>query len=141
MVGRLSRSADFERIRIDGARWRGKYCALNAARAFFVPNPLLQSSRNIADAGPKSAHSNAPITRIGYITSKRVGNAVQRNRARRVMRAAIQELAAAGEVPTGWDCVLIAQPVITKDAATMRQVRDELRWLFNKVMAQGTKPA
>jgi ribonuclease P protein component len=138
MLGRLSRSADFERIRVEGARWRGKYCALNAARAFFISQPPLPSSAGNMTA---PAGSNIAISRIGYITSKRIGNAVQRNRARRVMRAAVQALDAGGEVPDGWDCVLIAQPVITTEGAGMRQVRDELRWLFSKLTAQRAKPA
>ncbi len=137
MLGRLRRSADFERIRTEGARWRGKYCALSAVRAFFVPIPPAASPL----LHPPSAGSNAAITRIGYITSKRVGNAVQRNRARRVMQAAMQALDASGEAPAGWDCVLIAQPAMTTDAAGTRQVKDELRWLFKNLTAQETDPA
>jgi ribonuclease P protein component len=134
MLGRLSRSADFERIRLEGARWRGRFCALNAARAFFVPNSPADSTGALPETGD-SARSNTAITRIGYITSKRIGNAVQRNRARRVMRAAVHALAKTGDLPAGWDCVLIAQPAITLDAASMRQVKDELRWLLSKVKA------
>jgi ribonuclease P protein component len=114
MCGRLTKSADFERVRKVGARWRGKYCALNAARA---------------------GSSGAP-TRIGYIASKSLGNAVRRNRARRVLREAARGLSNA--IPNGWDIVLIAHASIITDNARMQQVREDVLWLLNK--AQITHP-
>ncbi|MCX6018180.1 MAG: ribonuclease P protein component [Chloroflexi bacterium] len=122
----MLRSADFERVRKEGARWRGRFCILNAARAFSIPS--------VGGEG-----------RIGYITAKRVGGAVQRNRARRLMREAIRALAAADELPPGWDLVLIAQNAIVADDAGMAQVKDEIRWLLKKVNqanpAEPAKPA
>ncbi len=106
MFGRLTRGDDFQRVREQGRRWRGKYCVLNAALA------------------------NTPQTRIGYIASKSLGNAVQRNRARRLLREAARHLT--DEIPQGWDIVLIAQTSIIKEHARMQHVRDELLWLLNK---------
>ena len=108
MLGRLRGSEDFERVRAQGRRWRGKYLALNAA----------------------PAESNAAPTRIGYIASKSLGKAVQRNRARRLMREAARSLEKV--IPSGWDVVLIAQPAIILEQARMQQVREELLWLLNK---------
>lgn len=111
MLGRLRRSEDFERVRAQGRRWRGKYLAMNAAPA---------------EAGA----SNTNETRIGYIASKSLGKAVQRNRARRLMREAARSL---NDVfPASWDVVLIAQPAIILENARMQQVREELLWLMNK---------
>jgi ribonuclease P protein component len=116
MIGRLRHSADFERVRTEGARWRGRYCTLNAARALSrIPE-----------------ESNAALTRIGYITSKRLGGAVVRNRARRLMREAVRTLSQAAEVPPGWDLVLIAQATIVDGHPRMQDVREEIRWLINK---------
>jgi ribonuclease P protein component len=120
MVGRLRNSAEFERVRTEGARWRGRYCTLNAARAL----------SRISDG------SNAALTRVGYITSKRLGGAVERNRARRLMREAVRTLLQAAEVPAGWDLVLIAQTAIVGGHPRMQDVREEIRWLINKAQTE-----
>ena len=111
----MLQTADFERIRREGARWRGRLCALNAARAFL--------------------HSP---TRVGYVTSKKVGGAVQRNRARRMMREAVRELRAAKELPVGWDVVLIAHTAMTVDRVGMAAVKEEIRWLLNRMTQNQT---
>ncbi len=108
MLGRLRRSEDFERVRAQGRRWRGRFLALNAA----------------------PAESNTAPTRIGYIASKSLGKAVQRNRARRLMREAARSLQES--IPPNWDVVLIAQPAIIVERTRMQQVREELQWLLNK---------
>ena len=77
-LGRLHKTAEFERVRKEGARWRGRLCVLNAARALSFSTAEL------------------PGSRIGLITSKAVGGAVQRNRARRLMCEAVRALAAEG---------------------------------------------
>lgn len=110
MFGRLRKSAEFERVRLVGKRRRGTYCMLNAARS--------------------TATANDALTRIGYITSKRIGNAVQRNRARRLMRAAMRVLET--QVAAGWDIVLIAQPSLAQPSLKMSVLRQELEWLLKQ---------
>lgn len=112
MFGRLTKGEDFQRVREQGRRWRGKYCALNAARSAATEN------------------TNTAQTRIGYISAKSLGNAVNRNRARRLMREAARQLS--DVIPDGWDIVLIAQQKIVEDKARMQQIRDDLLWLLNK---------
>lgn len=46
-------------------------------------------------------------TRVGITTSKKIGNAVQRNRARRIIRAACRELEE--QFPKGYDLVFVAR--------------------------------
>ena len=46
------------------------------------------------------------LTRIGVITSRKVGNAVERNRARRIIRDIFRRNR--GGMPAGLDCVVIA---------------------------------
>lgn len=62
-------------------------------------------------------------TRVGVIASKSVGGAVQRNRAKRVLRAAITSLLP--DTQPGHDLVLIARPPIGK--AISPQVEEALR--------------
>ena len=67
--------------------------------------------------------NRAGICRIGITTSKKIGNAVQRNRARRVITAAYQSL---GPLHGGYDIVFVARTKTvfkksTEIAAVMRK--------------------
>lgn len=111
--GRLRRAAEFERVKREGGHWRGKLCAINAA----------------ARAAPEDEQATG-LVRVGYVVSRRVGNAVQRNRARRLLRESIRLLA--GRLLPGWDIVLIAGQELGNPAVRMRDVQDELIWLLTK---------
>lgn len=100
MVERIRASADFKRVKERGAYRQGRFCGINALRR----------------EAPAS-------TRIGYITTKRIGGAVQRNRARRLMREAMRSLA--DSLPEGWDVVLIARQAISQPGVKMRHVRQD----------------
>lgn len=56
------------------------------------------------------------ITRVGITSSKKIGNAVERNRARRVIRAAFSELAPL--VDGGWDIIFVARRKTCKIKST-----------------------
>jgi ribonuclease P protein component len=51
---------------------------------------------------------------IGVAAGRMLGNAVQRNRAKRILRAAIQPYLL--EIPPGWDAILIARKPLLKAA-------------------------
>ncbi|MEA3308406.1 MAG: ribonuclease P protein component [Chloroflexota bacterium] len=51
--------------------------------------------------------TGAGVTRWGLVASRKVGNAVARNRARRLLREAVRQLQ--GHVPGGWDIILLAR--------------------------------
>ncbi|MCU0900008.1 MAG: ribonuclease P protein component [Cypionkella sp.] len=57
---------------------------------------------------------DAPLVQVGFTASKKIGNAVFRNRAKRrlreVARAVLPKLA-----QPGWDYVLVARPGVTVD--------------------------
>jgi len=57
-------------------------------------------------------------SRFGFTASRHVGNAVRRNRARRLMREAVRLNVQRAE--TGWDMVFIARSAIV--GSTLREV-------------------
>lgn len=63
----------------------------------------------------------AATVRVGFTATKKIGNAVLRNRAKRRMRALAREMLPALARP-GWDYVLVARPEATtsRDFALMR---------------------
>lgn len=84
-------------------RKRADYLKAASARRQGTNGFLLQA-RNRADGDPQ--------TRIGFTASKKIGNAVARNRAKRRLRALAREVLAPRAQP-GWDYVLVARPEAT----------------------------
>lgn len=116
-LGRLRSAAEFERVKREGGYWRGRLCAINAA---------MRPSLHPAIEGERAAE---PV-RVGYIVSRKIGTAVQRNRARRLLRESIRLLA--GRLSPEWDIVLIARRDLCSSGVRMRDVQDELMWLLTK---------
>lgn len=92
-LGRLTRRSEF--LAVAGAR-----------RKWATPGLIVQARRHDERIHPRPGE--APV-RVGLTASKKVGGAVERNRARRRMRAAAAEIVA-GNVAPGHDVVLIARP-------------------------------
>lgn len=64
--------------------------------------------------------------RIGITASKKIGNAVRRNRARRVIRAAYRQLE--DKLPAGYDFIFVARSAATavKSYSVKKALRDNL---------------
>lgn len=87
---RLRDSADFARLRFEGKVYR---------------HPLLMVS---------FAPNHLSYNRYGFITSKRLGNAVQRNRTRRLLRESIRPLDET--LKSGYDVVVVAREQIVGES-------------------------
>ncbi len=88
--------------RLQTIRRRADFLA--AARALRASAPgLTLQARKRDDAMP---------ARVGYTCSKKLGNAVARNRAKRRLRAAVAASLTPAARP-GWDYVLIGRPGVT----------------------------
>lgn len=76
-------------------------------------------------------------SRIGITATKKVGGAVQRNRAKRLIRAAYADLLF--PIPCGWDAVFVARSRTPR--ASMQQVRDAMRRQLDKLLPPPPPPA
>ncbi len=95
----------------DTLRKRADFLAAARAKRQGMPAFLLQARVRGDEAGP----------RIGYTCSKKLGNAVMRNRAKRRLRALAREVLP-GRAKDGWDYVLVGRPeaTVSRDFAAMR---------------------
>jgi ribonuclease P protein component len=90
-LGRLKRRAEFLRV-------------AGAGRKSVTPGLILQ----VAPQPDAAASPEGCALRVGFTASRKVGIAVERNRARRRLRAAVQQVMALHAAP-GRDYVLIAR--------------------------------
>ena len=111
--------------------------------AVFVRTPVLKKradflrAANARRQGTSGFHlqarergDDAPF-RVGYTCSKKVGNAVARNRAKRRLRE-IARLVMHSHAQAGWDYVLIGRKEITA-TADFKQMQKDLIWALRKV--------
>jgi ribonuclease P protein component len=98
---RLTRSEDFSQLKRDGKS---------------VSNRLFKIVLR---------HNGTPISRFGIITGKSIGNAVTRNRCKRLMRASIQSIC--NSLNQGWDVIVIVrQEAVRADYQTTQAGLTEL---------------
>lgn len=73
------------------------------------------------------------LIRVGFTASKKVGNAVLRNRAKRRLREVARTVLREAGRP-GWDYVLVAKPGVTTERPYQALISD-LHWALAKVHA------
>ena len=101
---RLTRSDDFKRVRQNG-------------KSYAHPLVVL-----VAQA------SDSPKIRVGVAASKTTGNAVHRNRAKRLLREAMRTLLPS--LASGWDLILIARVGLA--SASLEDTRTALTSLLRR---------
>jgi len=102
---RLTRSEDFKRVRRTG-------------KSYAHPLVVLVT---------QASESSRPV-HVGVAAGKTVGTAVQRNRAKRILREAIRPLL--NSLPSNLDIALIARPALV--AATLEDTRAVLTHLLRR---------
>lgn len=84
----------------------------------------------------RARDDDSPAIRVGFTASKKIGNAVARNRAKRRLRALVREVLPALARP-GWDYVLIARPGATIDR-TFADLRSDLTQALRQIHRERT---
>jgi ribonuclease P protein component len=116
--GRLSRSAEFERVYRQGRSVGNRFLVL-----YSFPR--------------STAGEPADGTRLGVSVSRKVGGAVDRNRVKRLLREAFATLS--GQLPPDQDVVVVARPEVRELAARdgLDGVREALAELVEKSAGGG----
>ena len=112
--GRLSRSGDFDRVYREGRSHSNRFLVLYAF--------------------PRGDRADAEEdTRLGISVSRKVGGAVARNRAKRLLREALR--LEGRQLPEGLDLVVVARPSVA--GASYREIAGDIRDLLNAAGLHG----
>ncbi len=108
----------------DKAYKKGTHAGGRLVSVYVLPD---YAARRLMLANPMHAY----INRVGLSVTKKLGGAVQRNRAKRVIRAGLQQVEAAVTLRRGKLIVISARPAIVDAKST--EVGQELMRCFRKL--------
>ena len=113
----LTENQLFGKAYSNGKRYCGKYACVFVLRD--------KAAYHLMRANPEKQYLN----RVGLTVSKKIGGAVVRSRARRVLRAALD--AVEPQLRTGFIIVISAREGLADQKST--DMAKELRWIFKKL--------
>lgn len=119
---------------IQTLRKRADFLRAASARRQGTAGFLLQARRRNADEAV-----SPDVIRIGYTCSKKIGNAVARNRAKRRLRALARAVLPA-HARAGWDYVLVGRPQTTAERDFAALIADLERALCDVHSERPRKP-
>lgn len=115
-------SADMQAVesRPDPIKNRRDFLRASRAQSVATPGFVLQARKRAASEAAAPGGAPEAVARLGLTASKKVGNAVVRNRAKRRLRALAWDVIARIGRP-GWDYVLVARvgETVSRHFATM----------------------
>jgi|TARA_Y100000994_G_scaffold213872_1_gene189398 ribonuclease P protein component len=116
LVGRLKKRSEFINVTANGKKWvtRGFILVANAQRE-------------------KSTPDLEYLPRVGFTATKKIGNSVVRNKAKRILRAISQEVLTSSNTPA-WDYVIIARKTLT--TSNYEDLKKDFRWAIKKLEAK-----
>ena len=116
LVGRLKKRSEFINVTANGKKWvtRGFILVANAQRE-------------------KSKPDLEYLPRVGFTATKKIGNSVVRNKAKRILRAISKEVLTSSNTPN-WDYVIIARKTLT--TSNYEDLKKDFRWAIKKLEAK-----
>ena len=103
---------------------KGKRVVTGSVAVYLLPD---YAAKRLARAHPEKKK----INRVGITATKKIGSAVKRNRAKRIIREAYRQVCGKTAVKTGFLVVLSARPAAVECKST--DVLRDLRYAFAKL--------
>ena len=116
LVGRLKNRSEFIHVTTNGKKW--------VTHGF-----ILVASTQRGKSEPNLEY----LPRVGFTATKKIGNSVVRNKAKRILRALSQEVLTSSNTPA-WDYVIIARKTLT--TSNYEDLKKDFRWAIKKLEAK-----